>query len=178
MAAYLLEGEKSNRLLFRRLEQGDLTSWLPFFTDPDLPSYWNFDKKDPLAACEAFFERVFHRYDNGLGGLNALCRVEDSTLIGVSGLLVQEIDGTKVLEVAYSLLPRFRGCGYASEAAAFCVKKAFQSGWATELISMIHPENKASRKVALRNGFHKDTIIEHQGAPYEIYRIFKGDGAW
>lgn len=178
MASYLLDGEKSNRLQFRRLEQRDFNNWLDFFKDPELPPYWNFNRNDPHAACEAFFKRVFHRYEEGLGGLNALCRIEDNCLVGVSGLLVQEIEGTAELEVAYSLLPTYRGQGYASEAAAFCVEKAFQRGWATELISLIHPENKVSKKVALRNGFHLDRTVEYQGAPYEIYRIFKGNGAW
>ncbi|HEU0301050.1 MAG TPA: GNAT family N-acetyltransferase, partial [Longimicrobium sp.] len=50
-------------------------------------------------------------------GLWATVRREDGRLMGRCGLLSQEVEGERHVEVAYALSPEFWGRGYATEAA-------------------------------------------------------------
>jgi len=44
----LLEGEKSERLSFRKITPSDFDSWLPFHQDPRSTQYWEGVKEAPL----------------------------------------------------------------------------------------------------------------------------------
>ncbi len=171
MKPYLLEGEESQRLLFRSLTSGDFDSWLPFYEDPSSTAFWEGLPKDPITACEEQFERVFERYEKGLGGMNALIKKDSSELVGICGLLVQIVDDIEELEIGYSLLPNFRGKGYASEAAQKCRDFAFEKGFSDSLISIIHIDNIPSQKVAIANGMHLDKTTDYKNNPVHIFRI-------
>ena len=109
----LLENESSKRLNFRKVTQEDFEDWLPFYHNPMSTQFWDGLPKDPLVACNQQFERIFERYKQGLGGMNALISKESSVLIGMCGLLVQEVDGIQELEIGYSILPSYWRNGFA-----------------------------------------------------------------
>ncbi len=171
MSLYLLEGTCTTRLLFRRVREADFAAWLPFFQDPASTAYWEGIPSDPEKACREQFDRIFHRYRQNLGGMNALIHRETGALLGLAGLLVQQVDGVVELEIGYSLLPMARGQGYASEAALHCRNEAFRRGWAKSLISIIHVRNEPSMRVARAMGMEpeKDTVYKEN--PVRIFRI-------
>lgn len=168
---FLLDGQESERLLFRKIRQSDFSAWLPFHQDPRTSEFWSGMPKDPEVACKEDFERTFYRYKNGLGGKMALISKTTGELIGLSGLLVQEVAGNRELEIAYSLLPKFWKKGYAIEAAMHNKIHAETHKLADSLISIIHPDNIPSQQVALKNGMHLDSSTEYHGNPVHIYRI-------
>ena len=49
--------------------------------------------------------------------MNALIDKANGKLAGMCGLLIQEVDGIRELEVAYAMLPQYRNKGLATEAA-------------------------------------------------------------
>jgi RimJ/RimL family protein N-acetyltransferase len=170
---YLLEGVQTKRLYFRKVVHGDFNDWLPFFEDPRSTQYWEGAPQDPVTACLEQFQRTFERYDEGSGGLHALVCTKDEKLIGLGGLLVQVVDGLKALEVGYSILPKYWGLGYATEAAKHCMKVAFANNWCNSLIAIIHRDNLPSQKVALNNGMQKEKEINYKNNPVFIYGINK-----
>lgn len=171
---YLLTNQETERLTFRVLTEKDTRYWLPFFKDKLILSYFGIDASLPQQKlCENWFKKVFHRYENNLGGMNAIILKDTGELIGQCGLLIQTVQGRQRLEIGYSLLPKFRGVGYATEAAKKCKEYAFQNNLANELVSIIHTENTPSEKVALKNGMHLETIIDYEGMPAKIYSIKK-----
>src|ERR1700716_3251461 len=104
---YLLTGEKSDRLLFRELKQDDFPAWLEFFKDPFSTKHWNFENKEPDILCQNWFDKIFYRYENDLGGMNVLIDKQSGDFIGQCGLLIQQVDGMEELEVGYSIMPDF-----------------------------------------------------------------------
>ena len=172
MAKYLLEGQETSRLQFRRLEPSDFEAWLPFHQEPRSTWYWDGLPADPVVACHEQFDRVFERYENNLGGMNALISKVHGKLIGICGLLVQSVDDLSELEIGYSILPEFWKMGYATEAAIKCRKHAFDNGYATSLISIIHIDNLPSKKVAINNGMFLDKTTTYKENPVDIYRIY------
>lgn len=171
---YMLTNQESERLLFRKLEDEDFNEWLKFFKDPGSVKYLAFPKdKTPEELCELWFEKINNRYKNNLGGMNVLIEKETNKLVGQCGLLIQEIDGITELEIGYSLMPEFRGKGFAKEAAIKCRKFAFENNFADSLISIIHPDNKASIAVAAANNMKFDKTSTFFGMEVNIYRVLK-----
>jgi RimJ/RimL family protein N-acetyltransferase len=168
---FLLHGQESERLFFRKIQESDFTAWLPFHQDPETSLYWKGLPKNPQIACTEDFERTFFRYDNNLGGKMALISKSTKELVGLSGLLVQDVDGSEELEIAYSLVPKFWKQGYAIEAAQQCKLHAKVNKLAKSLISIIQVDNLPSQKVALNNGMRLDLSTDYYGNPVHIYRI-------
>ena len=168
---YLLTGEESSRLLFRKLEINDYQVWLPFFKDPLWSKYWTMKRQTADEHCQQWFDKNFHRYENNLGGMNVLIDKLSGEFIGQCGLLIQTVDGIEELEVAYSMMPQQRGKGYAPEAAKKCVDVAFTNQWRDSLISIIHEKNVESQKVATKNKLSVSTHTTFDNNPVRIYRI-------
>lgn len=92
---FLLEGEETERLIFRKLLITDFEDWLPFYEDPRSTQFWDGLPADPEIACIQHFQRAFERYEKGLGGMNALINKKKPELVGMCGLLIQEVDGLR-----------------------------------------------------------------------------------
>jgi RimJ/RimL family protein N-acetyltransferase len=174
---YSLEGQSSERLLFRKITQDDFDTWLEFCKFPDSLKYVFTQEQllieDPVERCKIWFARVFNRYENSLGGMNALIDKKTNAFVGQCGLLVQTIDGIEELEIGYSLMPEHRGKGYASEAARKCKQFAFENNFSDSLISIIHVDNAASAQVAMANGMHLDKTTNSHGDQVNIFRVKK-----
>ncbi len=176
---YSLEGQETKRLLFRKITEDDFDTWLEFCEYPDSLKYifsqQQLAEADPVERCKTWFTRVFHRYEKGLGGMNALIDKQTGAFVGQCGLLIQTIDGIEELEIGYSLMPNHRGKGYATEAAQKCKDFAFELNFRDSLISVIHVENDASAKVAIANGMQLEKRTISNGDPVNIYRIKKNN---
>ncbi|NHF57973.1 GNAT family N-acetyltransferase [Flavobacteriaceae bacterium TP-CH-4] len=167
----LLDGLETERLLFRKLLPSDFDAWLPFHEDSRTSAFWSGLPKDPNEACQQDFKRTFYRYSNDLGGRQALIHRKNQELVGLAGLLVQEVDGQQEVEIAYSLLPKFWKKGYATEAAVKCKQFTFENHLAESLISIIHIDNIPSQKVAMGVGMQLDKTTFYKSNPVNIYRI-------
>lgn len=173
---YLLAGEESERLTYRMLDKNDMEEWLQFCAYPDSLKYIFAPKdldKSPEEKCKLWFNKVFWRYENNKGGMNALIDKETGLLVGQCGLLIQEVDGIEELEIGYSLMPAFRNKGYALEAAQKCKDFAFKNNFRDSLISIINEGNTASENVALKNGMHIDKNTLFSETRVNIFRINK-----
>ncbi len=169
----LLEGQSSERLLFRKVVPEDFNMWLPFYHNPDSTKYWDGLPIDPVTACQQQFDRIFERYREGSGGMNALILKKNNELVGICGLLVQYVDGIEELEIGYSVLPKHWRKGYAFEAAEKCKTYAFSNQLAASLISIIHIDNLPSRKVALKNGMSLEKTTTYKENPVAIFRVYR-----
>lgn len=171
MNDYLLTGQETQRLKFRKLEATDFKTWLAFHQNPLSSKFWEGLPDDPTLACEHWFDKAFYRYDNKLGGMNVLLNKQTNEFIGQCGLLIQTVDGIKELEIGYSLLPKHWKQGYAIEAAKKCKAFAKENSLAKSLISIIHVDNIPSQKVALNNGMQRDKSTIYDGNPVHIFRV-------
>lgn len=170
---YLLTGQESERLNFAVFDRRFFDAWLDFYSEPIGAAFLGLtEDSEPRQLCEKIFERMQQRKINNLGGMNALIEKDSGGFVGISGLLVQEVDGKKELEIAYSLLPDYRNRGFATEAALKCMDFAFSNNLSTSLISIIDVENTNSEKVAQRIGMklHKQTL--YNGIKVNIYRVY------
>lgn len=169
---YLLENQESERLLYRRVKPTDFEAWLPFHLEPSSLRYFAGEPGKPKEECKKWFDKIFYRYENNLGGHNALISKETGELIGMCGLLIQTVDEIEELEIGYSILPKYWKKGYATEAAIKSKEYAAEHQLRDSLISIIHIDNIPSQKVALNNGMHLDKTTTYKGIPVHIYRVY------
>jgi RimJ/RimL family protein N-acetyltransferase len=89
--------------------------------------------------------------------------------IGIVGF--SEPEGWPGLELAWALVRPYWGNGYATEAARAALAYAFMALKKTRVISLIHPENQASVRVAERIGEHLQGRVDHFGREMLCYGI-------
>ena len=95
----------------------------------------------------------------------------NNALIGYCGFLHQHVDGMDEIEIGYRLHPDYWNRGLATEAARAVRDHAFQDLKLARVISLIHPDNIASRRVAEKIGmkFEKETVF--RGIPHHVFAI-------
>ena len=171
---YLLDGVETERLFFRKVEESDFDYWLKFFEHPNSADYLGLgEDKDPYKQCRNWFDRLAYRYENDLGGMNMLIDKAAGEAVGQCGILIQEVDKKLEFEIGYSIMPRFWGLNFATEAAIKCKECAFERNYTNSLISIIHVDNIRSEKVARKNGMDIEKQTIFRDMPVNIFRINK-----
>lgn len=170
---YLLNGQESDRLLFRKVRLSDFNSWLAFYENPATSKHWILENNSAEIECKRWYDKQFYRYENDYGGMNALIEKQSNLLVGHCGLLVQVVDGITELEIGYSLLPEFWKKGFATEAAKKCKDFAFDNNLSDSLISIISLTNIQSESVALKLGMTSEKVTVYKGNNVNIFRVQK-----
>jgi ribosomal-protein-alanine N-acetyltransferase len=165
---YLLTGEKTERLEFRLVTKEDYDVWFPLFKEHTVTKFLGMpDGLSQTEQCNYWFKKAFHRYENNLGGMNALIDKQTGDFIGQAGLLIQTVEDEERFEVGYSILPEFWRKGYAQEAAIKCRDFNFEHEFSNNLISMMHVDNIGSEIVAIKNGM----TLEKQVDKFKVFSI-------
>jgi len=141
---------ETQRLVLREFQFEDLDALAAILCDRETMRYYpaSFDR----AAVADWIRRNRTRYANGGYGLWAMILKSTRELIGDCGLVRQSVDAVDEIEIGYHVRRDLWNQGYASEAARACRDYGFAKLKVDRLISLIRPENLASRRVAEKNG--------------------------
>ncbi len=120
--------------------------------------------------------RQIARYASGAGLLGIVLKTT-GVLIGDCGLVWLEVEGAIEPEIGYHLRRDHQNQGYATEAARAVRDYAFSTLDCDHVISMIRPENLASRRVADKNGLKLDRIVFWRDCEHCVYRLMRGSAA-
>ncbi len=147
----------TERLRLRHPRPDDAVALAAMFVDPEVMTH--------LGGPRDFDEMVAEMREEAAAPPNPidlwpLERIEDGQLVGYCGVVPKDVDGIQEHEVIYILARSAWGNGYASEAAAGIIDYAFATLDLDHVISMIHADNDASARVALRSGMthERDTV--------------------
>lgn len=167
---------ESERLVTRKLTKNDAAIWADFFSDNEAIEFLPYN--GPISNSERAVEWVdkqINRYEENTYGLQALINKRTNDFVGQCGLLIQEVDDTKELEVGYHILKKYWGQGYAPEAARLFIDYAFKNNWAESIISIIDKRNLKSKRVAEKNGLEMEKQTTWRNITVEIFRITKSN---
>jgi len=141
---------ETQRLVLREFQHEDLDALAAILCDSETMRYYpvSFDR----AAVADWIQRNRTRYANDGHGLWAMILKSTRELIGDCGLVRQTVDAVDDIEIGYHVRRDLWNQGYASEAARACRDYGFANLKVDRLISLIRPENLASRRVAEKNG--------------------------
>jgi RimJ/RimL family protein N-acetyltransferase len=164
------------RLILRCLQDNDFEAFLSLFSDPVAMKYFPSTKDD--AGVKEWMIRIEERFQEDGISFYTLARKSDREIVGYCGLVVQQdVDGVDEIEVGYGLIRKYWGNGYATEAAAACIRYGFAIKGFKRIISLIRPENIPSIKVALRNGLHFEKNVVRWDLLHGVYVIEKNSPA-
>ena len=147
---HIMQILETPRLTLREFHPEDVDALSLILSDPETMRFYvkPFDRH----GTEEWITRNRQRYSKGGHGLWAMILKASGELIGDCGLVVQEIDGSNEIEVAYHVRRDHWGQSFATEAARASRDYGFAHLSVDRLVSIIRPENLASRRVAEKNG--------------------------
>jgi RimJ/RimL family protein N-acetyltransferase len=164
----------TERLVLRELTASDANDLHQALGDPQSMRFYPhpFSSEEVLAWIR-WSQRSYAENGHGLWGM--VLR-DTGELVGDCGLVVQDVDGERLVEVGYHVKPTHQRRGLASEAAGACRDHAFRNLGVDRLIALIRPENTPSRGVAERIGMliWKSTL--RRQIPHLVYAITRD--AW
>jgi RimJ/RimL family protein N-acetyltransferase len=157
------------RLALRRWLPGDEDALAPIDADPEVTRYLH----PPLPPAARFGERCLQHWEEHGFGFFAVELREGSApgrFIGFVGLgypaFLPEL--ARRPELGWRLARDSWGRGLATEAAVAVRDDAFGRLGLDELISIIHPDNAASRRVATKVGMRIEGVVHHAGLDRDV----------
>ena len=161
---------ETKRLILREVEQGDSKAIFELFNEPEVMKYFSNTPRSIEEAHERI-QREINRYTEHGFGLWATVLKDTGKVIGQCGLLAQIVDEVKETEIGYTLARKYRGQGFATEAAKAIKNYGFNKLKFNRLISIIDPKNIASQKVALRTGLAFEKTSTWMNKQVKIYSV-------
>jgi RimJ/RimL family protein N-acetyltransferase len=149
---------ETERLWLRPFRQADLDAYAEICADPEVMRYLGHGKTQTRAeAWRAIAFFLGHWYLRGYG----LWAVEDKatgSLLGRIGLYNPE--GWPGIEVGWMLARSCWGRGLATEGGRAAMRYAFEELKVPHLLSVIHPDNRASIRVAEKLGLRFERTMQ------------------
>lgn len=161
----------TERLRLRAFRAGDLDDYAAMKADPEVLRYLVGAGGQPWDRGRSWRHMAFllGAWHLGANGMWAVEHRETGAFLGVTGFV--EAAGWPGLELAWALARRFWGNGYATEGARAALGYAFTRLVKDRVISLIHPDNRASIRVAERIGEKLHGPIDHLGQKMLCYGI-------
>lgn len=157
---------ETERLILRRFTMDDVDALFLLNTVPELIRYTG---NKPFRSREqaAEFMQKGPLYDYQHHGYGRLACVLKTTqqVIGFTG--IKFIDELEENELGYRLLPAYWQMGLAKEAARAVLTQAKSELNLSRIISLIHPENNASKNVVRKLGFQFEKSV-----PFSLVKEF------
>jgi len=155
------------RLVLREMTRDDAQALFAVLGDAETMRWY--PRAYTFEEVEGGIARQIERYPSG-AGLMGLVLQENSALIGDCGVVWQEVEGGMEPEIGYHVHRAYWNRGLATEAAQAVMAHAFAALGCDHVISLIRPENMASRRVAEKNGLAVDRIVFWRGFEHCVYR--------
>ena len=158
---------ETGRLRMRMFREGDLDDYAALNADPEVTQFIG----GPWDRGRSWRHMAFlfgHWQLRGTGSW-ALEHKETGAFVGAIGF--SEPEGWPGLELAGLLARRWWGQGYATEAARAALDFAFKVRQDERIISLVRPDNQASRRVVERLGERLQGTIEHLGREMLCYGL-------
>jgi RimJ/RimL family protein N-acetyltransferase len=174
---------ETERLVLRVPRLDDAQAAAEHLTDPEVMRFIGLDGETvPREACSDVVRRWLDRWQaNGFGQF-AVERRADGRFLGRAGLLVWDRAGPDgwgpttlpeavepEIELGWTLAREHWGHGYATEAAAAIRDWALGDLALGRLVSIIHPENTASQRVAEKLGARPGERIATTHGPAVVW---------
>ena len=160
---------ETERLILRPFREDDLDALATLFANRD---FMRFSGSDDGYTREqtAFVLGKFVGWNlAGVPSQFAVIWRENDEMIGYCGFLHQQLDGERLIEIGYRFDPEYWNRGIATEAARAVRDHGFSDLRLEHVVSFIHPDNHASRRVAEKNGMVLEKRSTFRGFPTLVF---------
>jgi RimJ/RimL family protein N-acetyltransferase len=157
------------RLILRSFREDDIDAMAQLFANPDFMRF-SLGVYTERKQTVAVIEKVMRWDQAGMPSLLAVLLRGEKTVIGYCGFHHHpEVPGE--VEIGYRLNPDYWNRGLITEAARAVRDHAFGHLKLPRVISLVHPDNMPSRRVAEKNGMKVEKEITFRGFPTLVYAI-------
>ena len=119
----------------------------------------------------AFIEKVMGWDRAGILSQFAVIPRGEDAIIGYCGFFHHLEHGIEDVEIGYRLDPDYWNRGLITEAARAVRDHGFRDRKLSRVVSLVHPENVPSRRVAEKNGMKVEKGITFRGFPTLVYAM-------
>ncbi|MEO8440369.1 MAG: GNAT family N-acetyltransferase [Spartobacteria bacterium] len=161
------------RLILRHFVETDLPGLAPLMANADFMRFSSGVMTEEQTRS-FLFDRVIAPARAGWPSQFAMILREEDRLIGFCGFFRQVVDETDEIEIGYRLHPVYWNRGLATEAARAVRDYAFNVLKLERVISLIHPDNHASRRVTEKNGMTLEKETVFRGFPTQVFSCARG----
>ena len=159
---------ETERLILRSFRDEDVDRMAQLFANPDFMRF-SLGVFTERKQTVAFIEKVTGWDRAGIPSQFAVVPRGDDAIIGYCGFFYHPEQGIKDIEIGYRLHPDYWNRGLITEAARAVRDHAFRDWELSRVISLIHPENVPSRRVAEKNGMKVERKITFRGFPTLVF---------
>ncbi|MEY2440029.1 MAG: hypothetical protein QOI34_1414 [Verrucomicrobiota bacterium] len=160
---------ETQRLILRPFQGADLEVMAGLMANPDFMRFSTGIYSREQTAT--FLEKVLGWVRDGLPSQFAVMMRDTGELFGYCGFFHQLVDESAEVEIGYRLHPHYWNRGLATEAARAVRDHGFRDLQLGRLISLIHVDNAASRRVAEKNGMMLEKQTLFRGFPTNVFAI-------
>jgi ribosomal-protein-alanine N-acetyltransferase len=161
---------ETERLILRSFRNGDADVMAQLFANPDFMRF-SLGVFTERKQTIAFIKKVIGWDHAGIPSQFAVTPREEDTIIGYCGFFSHPEHGIDDIEIGYRLHPGIWNRGLITEAARAVRDHGFRDWRLSRVISLIHPENIPSRRVAEKNGMNIENKITFRGFPTLVYAM-------
>jgi len=165
---------ETERMTLRPFTMDDVDDLLRLFSDPVAMRFSLTGVRDRAATVE-WLELVIARTRRDGHGFWAATLNESGEYLGHAGLLKQQVEGRDEVEIAYWFLRSHWNQGLAPEAACACRDYGLGELRRERLVSLIVPENVASRRVAEKVGMNLEREAVWKNTRVCVYAMTRND---
>ena len=161
---------ETEHLILRSFREEDFDAMARLFANPDFMRF-SLGVFTERKQTVAFIEKVMGWDRADIPSQFAVVGRGEDTLIGYCGFFYHPEHGIEDIEIGYRLHPDYWNRGLITEAARAVRDHGFRDRNLSRVISLIHPENIPSRRVAEKNGMKVKKEITFRGFPTLVYAI-------
>jgi len=160
----------TERLSLRSFREDDVDAMAQLFANPDFMRF-SLGVFTERKQTFAFVQKVMGWDRAGIPSQFAVVPRGEEAIIGYCGFFYHPEHAIEDIEIGYRLDPNYWNRGLITEAARAVRDHGFRDWKLSRVISLIHPENMPSRRVAEKNGMKVDKKITFRGFPTLMYAI-------
>lgn len=153
----------------REILGNDFEFLLEMMSDPEVMRYY--PKPSTAKEVHELIDRMRTCYRRDGFGLWLVVHREAGYPLGRVGLVRQQVNGVDEVEVGYMIHRPFWRQGLATETATAVRDYAFRDLRLPRVISLIRPENAASRGVARKLGMEVRGRWQHAGLEHLVFAV-------
>lgn len=166
----------TQRLRLRWMNEDDADQMLAIWNDPDFIRHVGDRRiRTRTEARQAMRDGILRLYAELGYGPYLVESLEDATPMGICGLFKR--DSLDDPDIGYCLLPRFRGCGYALEAARAVLDHARDQLGLSQLKAIVSPDNTPSVQLLEKLDMRFEKVLRMPGDDEDVavyHIVFKG----
>lgn len=168
-----MDSLETSRLILRSFREDDLDVLAKLFANPDFMRFsLGVHTREQTSA---FLNKIINWDRQGLLSLFAVELKEERAMLGYCGFYHHPPEVTPDIEIGYRLHPDYWNRGLITEGACAVRDRAFRDLQLPGVISLVSPENIASRRVAEKMGMTLERQITFRGFLTNVFSLSRQD---